>query len=487
MALDMARTPDYVTTQFWQLCCIAPGRGGAGYRLQTLSMAQSFLMQAFKEASVSDERSLDTALIKAFKGNSPQASPMQQAQAGLCLRCRMSHPILRACMKLANLFGSANQFSYRELLPFVLTDDGRQLVVPVSALESAEKPYRVLNDSGEEDAISFVCFSLEALRTYRIDRGDRLSLQNWIYLQTKQNSEIKNYLAEFGFQALSDWALLNRVRVRQLEQMSEQDQALVRVFHAVYRRDRRLNAAVNRCPSPTSAQLQEMNALLGIEAFSDEKDLLKALKQTAGQLRQFDIWRSRQPLEHFDAQSGEYQPRKDLPTTSLDSQTTEEADMLADLHQQLTLALQHSIQTALTAKIAKLTKSKRYRPFSNKFVLGLQHYYRDGLSLKDIAPLLGMSSWDQARRILNPGDFLNQVRQLTLQQMLDQVLTTVQQKGILSESPSPTYLQQLSEQIEAFADREIFEAAVSEMKAGSHRKLDSPYAQALLTILDSAP
>ena len=485
----MARLTDNVTTQFWQLCCISPGSSGAGYRLQTLPMAQNFfdgLPQLDQVSAAKDARSLDTLLLKTFKGDRTQTTLQQQAQAGLCLRCRMSHPILRACIKLANLFGAANEFSYRDLLPFVLTDDGRQQVVLGSVDSSDAEAYWVISDSGETEKLAFVCFSLAALRSYRINRGDRLSLPNWIYLQTKQNAEIKNYLAEFGFQALSDWALLNRVRAGQLAQLTEQEQAVVSAFHAVYRRDRRLKSAVNRCPVPTSAQLGEMQALLSGRTDSSEA-LLKALKRIAAQLRQFDVWRSRQPLEHFDAQSGEYQPRKDLPAASAQSEGLEEADMLALLQQQLTIALQQSIEASLDAKVAKLNKSKRYRPFADKFVLGLRHYYRDGRSLKEIAPLLGMSSWDQARRILNPGDFLNQVRQLTLQQLMEKVLEAVQQKGILSEPPSPNYLQQLSEQLENFADSEIFQAAVAEMKAGSHRKLDSLYAKALLTIIEKSP
>ncbi len=344
------------------------------------------------------------------------------------------------------------------------------------------------------EPLGYTPFSLDVLRTYKLAAGRPLSLVNWVYFQTKQHPEMTTYLAEFGFQKLSDWALLNRVRIRQLEQLSAKHQALVRAFHSVYRRDRRLSAHMlgthtkpssGRCPTPTAAQLQEMNTLLSQQALQSEAALLQALKQVAVQLRQFDVWRSRQPLEHFDGTTGQYQPRSDLPTTILETEVSEESEMLAELHQQLAAALKTSLYEVLTARIVKLKKSKKYGPFATKFGVGLQHYYQEGLSLKEIAPLLGMSSWDQARRILNPGDFLNRVRSHTFQHFSTQVLNTIENKKIIPWPPTPAYLQALSEQLEAFADAEIFQAATAEMKAGSHRKLDSVYAQQLLLTLET--
>ena len=161
-----------------------------------------------------------------------------------------------------------------------------------------------------------------------------------------------------------------------------------------------------------------------------------------------------------------------------------EEALIATLHEQLALALVESLQTALCDRITKLNKSKKYRPFANKFGAGLQAYYREGLSLKEITPLLGTSSWDQTRRILNPGNLLNQVRSLTLQTFSFRVLETIEQKSLAPWPPTPDYLQQLVEQLEHFADAELFQAADAEMKAGSHRNLNSAYAQQLLLALN---
>ena len=67
----------------------------------------------------------------------------------------------------------------------------------------------------------------------------RMSLDNWAYLQTRQNPELKKFLSEFGFQHLSDWALLNKSRPKSTSTLiSARTLCHVEAFHTVYRRDR---------------------------------------------------------------------------------------------------------------------------------------------------------------------------------------------------------------------------------------------------------
>lgn len=49
----------------------------------------------------------------------------------------------------------------------------------------------------------------------------------------KIRKELKNFLSEFGFKLLSDWALLNRARVRQLESLSKRDRLQINAFHLI--------------------------------------------------------------------------------------------------------------------------------------------------------------------------------------------------------------------------------------------------------------
>lgn len=70
-----------------------------------------------------------------------------------------------------------------------------------------------------------------------------------------------------------------------------------------------------------------------------------------------------------------------------------------------------------------------------------------------------MTSWDQARRILNPGEIINKVRALTVQQILDKMLEKAAKLGLTKIPPQPDYLKTLLEHIEAFVDAEVFQEA----------------------------
>ncbi len=468
-------------SKYWNLWRISPGNDRLQYRSSVIPTAQKFVEQELlntrtetvgSTAIASPPQDTQTILLSHFRTHNALTT---RAQAGLCLRCYVSEPILKACQKIASLFAGGQSFTYQDLLPFVLNDDGKALVI----VDSEGKTQLHLNDSGATQSTTYKIFAVEVLRTYKTNSQASMSLDSWAFLQTKQHSELKNFLSEFGFQHLGDWALLNRVRSGQLEQLSERDRQLVEVFHTVYRRDRRQQQQVNRCLDPNDSQLAEMVELLQQRGLAlNVQDLMKVLKQVAKQLRQFDIWQSREPLEVQNLDGG-YELRGDLPSQFNNELDTEEQEFLEFLHQQLSLALVQALEQATQAQLAHLKKSKKYAPFASCLIPGLRLYYCEGLSLRDIAPQLGMSSWDQTRRILNPGELLSKVRLLTVQQLLQPILVKAQAQGLASMPPDPSYLKTLVEQIEAFVDAEIFAEAVSEIKAGKNRVMDSVYAQQL--------
>ena len=119
----------------------------------------------------------------------PAVDTTERAQAGLCLRCYVSEPILNACRKIDRLFGDDRAFTYRDLLPFVLNDDGKTLMV----LDSDGKTYLTLDPTGKPQTTAYQCFSLQILRTFKPNAQSSMSLDNWTYLQTKQNPELKNF------------------------------------------------------------------------------------------------------------------------------------------------------------------------------------------------------------------------------------------------------------------------------------------------------
>lgn len=275
---------------------------------------------------------------------------------------------------------------------------------------------------------------------------------------------------------------MNRARPKQLERLSVRSRHLVEIFHTVYRRDRlQQQLRVGRCPDPSSDQLKEMLKSLQERnvIINTTFELIKELKQVATHLRHYDIWSYREPLEIYDPEAGSYTSRPDLPDDYLNVLDVEQQELLEFLHQQLKLALVQGIEQEIHLGITKLEKSKKYAPLAQQFIPGLQLYYCQGMSLKEIAPLLRMTSWDQARRVLNPGELLNKVRALTVQHVLDRTLEKAKVMGLTKLPPEPDYLKTLAEQIEAFADEEIFQEAVEEIRAGKNRSMNSLYAQQL--------
>ncbi|MBV5261727.1 hypothetical protein FLX56_25270 [Synechococcus moorigangaii CMS01] len=464
--------------QYWHLYRISL-QHRQGYHWAPLTTAQTWLEQTTPATNLLPEQ-----LLQIFRED--KAGYQRRSLAGLCLRCYVSQPILQSCQRLASLFSAHQNFTYQDLLPLVLNDDGQGLIL----LDESAASHQVrLTDNDQLHPCQFQIFGVEILRSYGAQRDNKLSLKNWAFLKTKQNPEIRAFLSEFGFQSLTDWALLNRARKTQFEQLSPADQTLLRAFHGVYRRDRRQQTKQRtKCQTPTEAQLLEMDAHCVDQGYPSRapKLLLGDLHRLAEQLRQYDLWRSRESLETYDADSGDYAPRRDLPHETLDEENLEQQDLLQFLHSQLAIAFEESLQISLQEKRQQLAKSKRYKPFADLYFTGLSLYYVQAQSLAEIAPQLGMSSWDQARRILNPGDLLNQVRRQTTEKLLAKLLDLARQKGIITAEPDPNYLSSLCQQLDQFVDQELFAEAAAEIRSGKNRRFDSAYAQKLKHYLSNA-
>lgn len=469
-----------VLSRYWKICRIHPASEKAGYKNEEIKLAQEFIQEhrLKLECSSSSKESFEALLLSDFKTQNPQIEIQTRALAGLCLRCAVSEPILRACQRIENLFGCGKSFTYRDLLPFVLNDDGQSLIV----LDQDGKTQLILKEDRSLSLNTYPIFSVEILQSFQVNHPTRMSLKNWVYWKTKQHPEIKNFLSDYGFKKLSDWALLNRTRSRQLEQLSTRDRLLVEAFHAVYRRDRRQQPkGTKKCPDPDSEQLQEMLSQLKENQviIGSEAQLLKDLKQVVKQLRQYEIWSTRQPLEVYNSEKEQYEIRTDIQQEYEPQVEIDQQEIVEFLHQQLRAVLSETIQQEVEKKIQQLNKSRRYADKASQFLPGLRLYYIQGMSLKEIAPLLGMSSWDQARRILNPGELLSKVRTVTIQNLLEKVLTKAHKMGLTSIPPKPDYLNTVMQAIEAFADQEVFRTAVEEMRTGKNRSFKSIYAQYL--------
>jgi hypothetical protein len=472
-----------VSLRYCNLWRIDPASDRAGYKRCFIPIAQDFAREQGLEG-ISDDRTqaktLQAALFTKFHAQTVDA--VERSHAGLCLRCYVSEPILNACRKIDYLFGNDQSFTYRDLLPFVLNDDGQMLIIS----NPDGKTHLTLDHTGTPHPSAYRCFSLQILHTFKPNSQSSMSLDNWAHLQTRQNPELKQFLSEFGFQELSDWALLNRARPKQLEQLSERDRHLIEIFHATYRYDRQQNnQGTKRCHDPTSTQLHAMGTALRARNIEIQPgELLAELRQVARQLRQYDLWRSRESLEHYDPETGDRSLRSDLPHHDASELDVEQQELLDFFHTQLHRALVNSIQQALRDRIKTLETSKGYAAFADQLIPGLRLYYSQGLPLKETASVLGMSNWAQARRILNLSELISTVRRLTIRQMLHQILQKAQDKGLTPLPPSPDYLESLMAQIESFADVEIFQKAFEEIQSGKHRVMSSVYAHQLCIYLE---
>ncbi len=462
-------------SRYWNIWRIDPASEAPGYKSCIVPIAQEFI----KHLETSQDTDSQATLLSYFYEQNGVVDVMTRAKAGLCLRCYISYPILKVCKKIDYLFSGGKQFTYRDLLPFVLDDDGKSLIF----IEQDAKKQFFIDKNGELKNPSYQFFSTKILQSFRSESQSRMSLDNWAYLQTKQNPQIKNFISEFGFRHLSDWALLNRVRRKQLENLSIRDRNIVEAFHAVYRRDRvrQRENGIRKCPDPSRVQLQEMLFYLKNKNFNihTTKDLIIFLHQIAIQLRQYDIWNSREPLEIYNPEVQTYTSRTDLPGPSLDLEEEENKEFMGHLYKQLHLVLATGIKQEISNRIAQLNKSKRYGTFAHQYVQGLKLYYCNNLSLREIAPKLNMKSWDRARRILNPGKLLSDVRSFTIQKIISEILHKAQEKNFSISSSSQEYLTNLANEVECFADTEVFKEAAEEIRAGKNRTMNSLYAQHL--------
>ncbi|NJR76172.1 MAG: hypothetical protein HC773_26525 [Scytonema sp. CRU_2_7] len=264
-------------TKYWQMQILPIGEDVQLKHHREISKAKEFFQTQFPHLSnkptlsTEENKQVQTVLWEIFRSDDDisQRAIAQRAApcwsiAGLCLRCYVSHRILITCKKIPHIYNvsAENLFSYTDLLPFVLNDDGKALVI----LDSEGKTQYILNDrdgTTRPIAKGGEFFSVEVLRKFNPNLGSNESLDNWTHRLTRQNENIKSFLWEFGLATPSDWGLLCKSIPRSLSGLlSTEDYEIVKAFQTVYQRDRLNTRQRGRCSEPTASQLQEMLHLL---------------------------------------------------------------------------------------------------------------------------------------------------------------------------------------------------------------------------------
>lgn len=457
-----------------------------GYKSSRLHHAQEFFSKQFPELvnkavlSPEENKYIQAVLLKNFRSAS---DVRQRALAGLSLRCYVSEKILDTCKKIPHTCKAEIEklFSYIDLLPFVLNDTGKELVI----LDSEAKTQLIFNQDGTIRPIikRGEFFSVEILRAFNPNLSACESLDNWTWRLTQQNKKLKLFLGEFGVRTPSDWGLLCRDIPRSLKPHLEKgDCEIVEVFYAVYRRDRRNSNEKGRCSEPTTEQLQEMLGLLQQRNFivSSSKDLKSHLKRIAEILRQDTLYRSTRsvktiPIE-VDDSSNDYVHNRELPYYDPAPEDIELAQLKEDCNALFENVLSQAIVEVIDQHIEDLKKSKGYKSFADQFHEGLQLYYQENKSLGEIAKLWGIP-WCKARRIFQLENFLDKVQYRTEEKFLDKISKAPTGSRLTTISCDPDYLKNIAEEIRDYVLKKTFKDSKAEIQNGKKTMKNSLFAQ----------
>ncbi|MEM1310728.1 MAG: hypothetical protein AAGF98_14750 [Cyanobacteria bacterium P01_H01_bin.153] len=423
-------------------------------RRQQLTAAYTWLQQQAPnvvEESNNDGRRLQAQLL----GDWQQA---KIALALLCLRCAVSHAILRTCWQLVSQFGDYYQFYSADLLPFVLDDEGKPL--------SDYQP-----------------FGVHIVETYAPGRA---SLEGWAAHLTRNHRELNQFLVERGLYRVSDWAILNDTQVSQLSKILGEFYRLTQAeiaatetrlsrYHAVYRRDRLQLASGRkrgRCELPSDRQLQEINPDL------PPQSVLGQLRQLAYWLRQYRIHvRGGLPLlESLDAETS-----RELPVPERSDSEIQQDDFLQAYRQQFEASFAAAMTETLQAYCDKLRRKQPDK--AELFLDALQLFHCDGESMKAIALKLGLTNQVAVTRLMNLKRFRADVRSALLTRLQSQVPDTIRQFA------SPEQLQELGDRLDVLLSEEVDQLiadAESEAKIPHHRIANSRFARQLCASLRSA-
>ncbi len=232
---------------YWTLIKI----NAAGNRqVQSIPSAETFFNQVFAQlidVLTANNKDIQLQLLNLYGDTSDDKS----VNAQRCLLCFISWEIEKVCLNLEKQFGISGGFTSRDLLPYVLDDDGRL-----------------------QWKSSYQCFSLKILQSFDVNQS---SLSSWTNRKVRQRPALSKFLLECGIYLLSDWAILNDTQPKQLERILsqfhsltvteiQQNQWLLASYHAVYRAQRlqqRQSGKTRKCQPPTiSLQLPVQSWLL---------------------------------------------------------------------------------------------------------------------------------------------------------------------------------------------------------------------------------
>jgi len=384
-------------SKYWKLVRIdAAGNS----QILEIAAAKVFFTSAFSEFSSSD---IQQQLLRWVRD---AANRERCILAERCLLCFISWQIEQVCLQLEKQFGTVHGFTYRDLLPYVLNDDG-----------SLQPP------------TSHNSFSREILQSFDPEQS---SLITWTSRRVKQHPALGRFLLECGVYLVSDWAILNDTQPKQLLRILgefhsltpteiQQAQGLLESYHAVYRADRlqkRAKGIRGQCAAPTMEQLQKISQCL--EGKTNQKlkseTVMRLLQNLADRLRQYRIHvrGGYLPTESLDAAGNEYNSLLErIPSPDANSWDQEEqVEFLEFYRPQFQACLDQALTMAIQSRVRQLKRKDEEK--ARKFLTALHLSHCEKVPMAEIAQRLGLRAQDAVTRLLKLKEFRADVQQQLL-------------------------------------------------------------------------
>ncbi len=387
--------------QYWQLVRL---QSSGKAQIAELAIAQAYIQEFCDSPDVSD-RALQLELFQQFQSG--------VAEAGLCLRCVMSHYVLQECRAIVRQFGQHYQFTESDLFPYVLQDEGRL---------DFDKPYRPL--------------TWQILQKFDPKTAQ---LSTWTARLVRQHGELTQFLKAQGLWLISDWAILNDTSVSRMQRVlrdvyqqteSEVAQAgmVLESYRSIYLPDH-LAQGSGKCSEPTLNQRQRMAAWMQAKFACDipPATILSQLQQVAYCLRQYRLGKA--PL-----------PQPLSPAT----EEPEIQSFLARYREQFERCLAAAIDHVIRDRLTKFKSEAR----AQNFLTALRLSYCDRLTQTEIAKQMELRQ-DQIANLLKLSDLRVAIRLHMLTHLKKEVIETAEKFTDVAR------LRQFDQQIAAVLEEEV--------------------------------
>ncbi|MEA5574020.1 hypothetical protein [Calothrix sp. UHCC 0171] len=452
-------------------------------KLKEIEVAKIFFTEMSAEFININSES-DIIIQKRLLELSQDTSSRLNLVAQRCLLCFISWQIEQTCLSLEQQFGNFHGFTIHDLLIYVLDDDG--------SLQTSD---------------TYECLGREILATFDPDKS---SLITWTSRKVRQHRELNKYLLECGLYLVSDWAILNDTKIQQLPKILgefhyltsieiEQTQKLLSAYHKIYRAERFLQRAerksLGRCKAPNIEQLQAIVEVLQRQNIDNSltnlstKVVMQKLEKLAERLREYRLHIRNNSFKTVSLDAELYENstfiQQIADTNSKNiiierEEFDEKKEFLKNYRCHLISCLDNALNTVIDSRLAKLKKKDIDK--ANQFIMALQLFHCQRLSMGKIAQQLGLRAQDAVARLLKLKEFRADIHRETLVKLQDRVMELAQKYS------TPKQLKILESQITEVLDEQVINIiSQAEIEAASMKNYCeiSTFSQRLCRHLDN--